>query len=101
MWSPGAEGHIQMENTSFGGFSNSLHCINCPAAIGRIPVSGGLAAIFAGLHYQARFAGKSPGYASLKSGCPMSVHRYGIGLASSGIYPQNMPLIPPPPLSLH
>jgi hypothetical protein len=60
-----------------------------------------LAAIFAGLEfagflYLMRFEGKSPGYASLKSGCPTSVHRRGMGLASGGIYPQNMPLIPPP-----
>jgi hypothetical protein len=44
-------------------------------AVGGIPIFGGLAAIFAGLEfagllYLMRFAGESPGYASLKSGLP-------------------------------
>jgi hypothetical protein len=61
-----------MENTSFGGFSAGLRRSNHLAAVGGIMVFGGLAAIFAeleftGLQHQARFAGKSPSYASLKS----------------------------------
>jgi hypothetical protein len=83
-----------MENMSFGRFSAGHHK-NHPAAVGGIPVSGRLAAIFAGLEparlrYPARFAGIRPGYASLKSGCPKTVHSHGIGPASSDIYPQNM-----------
>jgi hypothetical protein len=40
-------------------------------AVGEIPIFGGLTAIFAGLEfsgllYHMRFAGQSPGYASLK-----------------------------------
>jgi hypothetical protein len=71
------------------------------SAIGGISLFGGLAAIFAGLEfagllYITRFAGKSPGYASLKSGRPISVHRRGMWPASGGIYLQNMPLIPSP-----
>ncbi len=34
-------------------------------------------------------------YAICKSGCPMSVHRHGMGLASGGINPQDLPLISP------
>jgi hypothetical protein len=103
MWSPGAKGRILKENTDvFVRFSTGLHCKNHPEIVGGIPVSGGLAAIFPGLEparlrYLAHFAGKGPGYASLKSGHPTSVHRRGIGLASRGIYPQYMPLILLPP----
>ncbi len=43
----------------------------------------------------AAFAGKSPGYASHKPYCPMSVHRHRIWPASGGIQLQNLPLIPP------
>jgi hypothetical protein len=59
-----------------------------------------LAAIFAGLEfggllYLQHFTAKRPGYASRSSGCPASVHRYGMGLASGNIYPQDLPLFPP------
>jgi hypothetical protein len=54
---------------------------------------------FAGLLYLMCFACESPGYRSLKFGLHTSVHRCGIGLASRGIYPQNMRLIQLPPLS--
>jgi hypothetical protein len=47
MWSPKAEGRSLMENTSFCGFGTGLHRKNHPAAVSRIPVSGGLATIFA------------------------------------------------------
>jgi hypothetical protein len=72
-----------MKNMPFGKFSTGLYRKNRFAAVGRIVVSGGLAAIFAGpeparLCYPVRFAGKSPGYASLKSGCPSSIHRHGM-----------------------
>jgi hypothetical protein len=71
MWSPQAEGRSLIKNTSFCGFSASLRRPNQLAAVGGILVSSGFAAIFAelelaGLRHQARFAGKSPGYASLK-----------------------------------
>jgi hypothetical protein len=61
-----------MENTSFCGFSASLRRKNHPAVISGIPISGGLAAIFAELEtarlwHQVRFAGNSPSYTSLKS----------------------------------
>jgi hypothetical protein len=51
-----------------------------PAAVGGILIFSGVAAIVAGLEfsrllYLMRLAGESPGYASLKAGCPMSVHR--------------------------
>ncbi len=100
----GAEGHILTENTSLSRFSAGLHSKNHPVAVGGILVSGGLAAIFAKqesarLRYPTRFAGKSQGYTSVKSGRPTSVHQRGIGLASGSIYPQNMPLIPPLTLS--
>jgi hypothetical protein len=88
MWSPEAEGCSLIENTSFCGFSAGLHRPNHLAAVGRILVFGGLAAIagleFTGLWHQAHFAGKSPSYASLKSKRPTSVHRSGIGLESGG-----------------
>jgi hypothetical protein len=45
---------------------------------------------FAGLRHQARFAGKSPSYASLKSKRPTSVHRSGIGPESGGPDPQHI-----------
>jgi hypothetical protein len=56
-----------MENTSFGSFSAGLHHKNLPAAAGGILISGGLAAIIAGLEpaglrYLALFAGKGAGY---------------------------------------
>jgi hypothetical protein len=75
----GAEGHILTENTSLSRFSAGLHSKNHPVAVGGILVSGGLAAIFAKLEparlrYPTRFAGKSQGYASVKSGRPASVH---------------------------
>jgi hypothetical protein len=41
----------------------------------------------AGLQHQARFAGKSPSYASLNFYRPTSVHRRGIGAESGGIFP--------------
>ncbi len=87
-----AKGHILMENKSFGGFSADLHRKNHPAALGRIPVSGGFAAIFAGveparLRYLVLFAGKSPSYASHKSYLPTSVHHRGMGLASGSVHP--------------
>jgi hypothetical protein len=71
MWSPEAEGRSLIENTSFCGFSTGLRRPNQLAAFGRILVSSGFAAIFAKLEldrlrHQARFAGKSPSYASLK-----------------------------------
>jgi hypothetical protein len=49
---------------------------------------------FAGLLYLTHFAGKSQGYAALKSRRPTSVHRRGRVLASSSIYPQDMLLVP-------
>jgi hypothetical protein len=72
MWSPEAEGLSLIKNTSFCGFSAGLLRPNDLAAVGGILVFGGLAAIIAELEsarlrYQARFAGKSPSYASLKS----------------------------------
>jgi hypothetical protein len=72
MWSPKAEGRSLMENTSFCGFSYSLRHPNHLVTIGGILVFGGLATIFdaleyAGLRHLARFVGKSPSYASLKS----------------------------------
>jgi hypothetical protein len=72
MWSPEAEGRSLIENKSFCGFSAGLRRPNHLAVVGGILVSSGFAAIFAelelaGLRHQARFAGKSPSYASLKS----------------------------------
>jgi hypothetical protein len=95
MWSPEAQGHSLIENMSFSGFSTSLHRKNHPAAVSGNQVSGGLAAIFAELEparlrHQARFAGKSPSFPSLKSCFPTSVNRRGIGPESGGIYPQNI-----------
>jgi hypothetical protein len=89
MWSPEAEGRSLIENTSFCEFSPGLRRPNHLAAVGRILVFGGLAAIFAGLEFaglrhQAPFAGKRPSYASLKSKRPTSVHRSGIGPESGG-----------------
>jgi hypothetical protein len=71
MWSPEAEGRSLIENTPFCGFSAGLRHPNHLAAVGGILVSSGFVAIFtelelAGLQHQARFAGKSPSYASLK-----------------------------------
>jgi hypothetical protein len=95
MWSPEAEGRSLTDNTSFCGFSASLHRKNSSAAVSGIPVSGGLATIFAQLEparlrHQARFSGKGPSYASLKSYRPTSVHRRGIGAQSGGIFPPNI-----------
>ncbi len=95
MWSPEAEGLSLAENTSFCGFSAGLRRPNHLAAVGGTLVFDGLAAIFAGLEFaglrhQARFAGKSPSYASLKSKCPTSVHRSGIGPESGGPDPQHI-----------
>ncbi len=71
MWSPVAEGRSLIENMSFCGFSAGLRRPNQLAAVGGILVSSRFTAIFAelelaGLRHQARFAGKSPSYASLK-----------------------------------
>jgi hypothetical protein len=90
---PEAEGRSLIKNTSFCGFSAGLRRPNHLAAIGEILAFGGLAAIFAGLEFaglrhQARFAGKSPSYASLRSKRPTSVHRSGIGPESAGPDPQ-------------
>ncbi len=72
------------------------------AAVGGIRVSALFAGLeFAGLFYLMRFPDKSPGYTLHRSGRSKSVRRRGIGLASGSIYPQNMRLIPPPPLSRH
>jgi hypothetical protein len=95
MWSPEAEGRSLIENTSFCGFSAGLRRPNHVAAVGGILAPSGFAAIFAelefaGLRHQARFAGKSPSYASLKSKCPTSVHRSGIGPESGGPDPQHI-----------
>ncbi len=59
-----------------------------------IPDSGRLAAILAGLEFDGllclmRLAGKSPEYASLKSGHS----HHGIGPACEGIYLESMPLL--------
>ncbi len=90
-----------MQSTYFSGFSAGLHHKNNPVAVNVILYSGGLAALFArlefvGLLYLQRFAGKSPGYASGQSSCPTSLHRRGMGLASSGKYLQDLPLFKPP-----
>jgi hypothetical protein len=58
-----------MENTPFGGFSASLRHSNQLAAVGRILVFSGLAAIFAELEFagllnRQRLAAKRSGYAS-------------------------------------
>jgi hypothetical protein len=58
-----------MENTPFGEFSAGLRRPNQLAAVGRILVYGGLAAIFAelefaGLFNRQRLAAKRSGYAS-------------------------------------
>jgi hypothetical protein len=71
MWSPEAEGRSLIKNTSFCRFSAGLRGPNHLAAVGGILVSSGFATIFAelelaGLRHQARFAGKSPSYVSLK-----------------------------------
>jgi hypothetical protein len=72
MWSAEAEGRSLIKNTAFCGFSAGLRRPNHLAAVGGILLSSGFAAIFAelelaGLRHQARFAGKGPSYASLKS----------------------------------
>jgi hypothetical protein len=58
-----------MENRPFGRFSAGLGCLNQLAAVGRILVFGGFAAIFTGLEFTGllnwqHFAAKRPGYAS-------------------------------------
>jgi hypothetical protein len=63
-----------------------------------------MAAIFAGLEFAGllfitHFAGERPGYASLKSGRSISVHRRRMGLANGRMNLQNIPLISPPPLA--
>jgi hypothetical protein len=69
-WGPlGPKGRSLTENTPFGGFSAGLRRLNQLAAIGRILVFGGLAAIFAelefaGLFNRQRHAAKRSGYAS-------------------------------------
>jgi hypothetical protein len=95
MWSSEAKGHSLMENTSFCRFGSGLHRKNYPAAVSGILVSGGLITILAKLEparlrHQARFAGKSPSYASLKSNRPTSVHCRKIGPETGGIYPQHI-----------
>jgi hypothetical protein len=95
-----SSGRILMENTPFSGFSSGLCRQNCLAIVGGIHISGGLAAIFAGLEfagllYMMRFAGESPGYASFKSEPPTSVHPRRIGPVRGGIYLQNLSLISP------
>ncbi len=90
-----SRGRILTENTLFSGFIAVLHCQNRPAAVGGLHVSGGLAAIFAGLEFAGQsylmcFAGKSPGYASIKSCHALSICRHGTGPASGDIFPQNM-----------
>jgi hypothetical protein len=93
MWSPKAEGCSLIENTSFCGFSAGLR--HPKSLSGRWRNSDlrriGFAGLeFAGLRHQARFAGKSPSYASLKSKRPTSVHRSGIGPESGGPDPQHI-----------
>jgi hypothetical protein len=66
MWSPEAEGRSLIK-IRFCGFSAGLRRPNDLAAVGRILVFGGLAAIIAELEparlrYQPCFAGKSPSY---------------------------------------
>jgi hypothetical protein len=68
MCSPEAKGRSLIENTSFCGFSVGLCRQNQLAAVGGIPVSGGLAAIFAELEFagllnRQRLVAKRPGYA--------------------------------------
>jgi hypothetical protein len=65
----GPEGRSRTENSPFDGFSAGLRRPNQLAAVGRILVFGGLAAIFAELEFagllnRQRFAAKRPGYAS-------------------------------------
>jgi hypothetical protein len=67
-------------------------------------VFGKLSTIFAELEFTGllnwqRFAAKRPGYTSRLFGGSMFVRCCGMGPASSGPDPQNMPLFPPPPLS--
>jgi hypothetical protein len=95
MWSPEAKGCSLAENMPFCGFSAGLRRKNHPVALSGILVSGGLAAIFAELEparlrHGARFAGKSPSYASLKSYRPTSVRHSGIGPESGGPDLQNI-----------
>jgi hypothetical protein len=75
-----------------GRFSPGLYRLSHLVAVGGILIFGRLAAIFAGLEfiglYYMHFEGKSPGCASLKSGCPMPIHRRGMGPAGYSKYPQ-------------
>jgi hypothetical protein len=48
---------------------------------------------FVALLYLARIAGKSPGNTLCQFEWPKSVHHLGLGLASSGVHPQNQPFI--------
>ncbi len=64
----GPEGRSLTENMPFGGFSTGLRRLNQFAAMAEIPVSGGLAAIFAKLEFagllnRQRWAAQRPGYA--------------------------------------
>ncbi len=95
-----------MENTSFSGFGTSPHYQDHPPVVGGILDSGGLAAIFArlepaGLLYLVHSAGESSSDALCHSGHPPPIHCHGMGLASGGIHPQDLPLIPPLPVSCH
>ncbi len=87
-----------MEKTSFGGFSVNSHPQEHPAVVGGILDPVKLAAIFARLEpaellYLEHSAGESPSDLSRQSGHPASIHCYGMGQASSGIHPQDLPLI--------
>jgi hypothetical protein len=100
----GPEGRSLMENTPFSGFSAGLRLPNHLAAVGRIMVFGGLAAIspeheFGELLNRQRFEAKRPGYASHEFRGPTSICRCGMEPTSGGPDPQDMPLFPPPPLS--
>ncbi len=66
--------------------------------VGRILDSGRFAGLeFAGLHYLAHFEGKRPGDDSQQFDRTTYVHRCGIGPASGGIHPQNLPIVLLPP----
>jgi hypothetical protein len=65
----GPEGRSLMENMPFSRFSAGLRCPNHLAAVGRILLFSGFAAIFAELEFtgllnRQRFVAKRPGYAS-------------------------------------
>ncbi len=68
--------------------------------VGRILDSCSFAGLeFAWLHYLAHFEGKRPGDDSQQFDRKTSVHRCGIGPASGGIHPQNLPIVLLPPTS--